>query len=254
MVSCQDHDHTACLCKRRTLGFLGRDFARAARDAGEKSRTTERAVSGSTVAIRSGESIGSRTCWPAWQAGSKSRRTRDSNGPRGFLRTSTGRCRRAPCSLDEPEEPGEVKLDRLEDAGPRLDERAGRRGIACDHRQDDVRARASWSARRSLTGRACSASPGRWWLGNSICRAWMFRRMETELLARWEPVLVGQDRLEAERLARSMPHACRALCLDEADPPKLAASGGALSGASRRSSTIWFERQRGARARMLGSS
>ena len=55
MVSCQDHDHTACLCKRRTLGFLGRDFARAARDAGEKNRTTERAVSGSTVALRSGE-------------------------------------------------------------------------------------------------------------------------------------------------------------------------------------------------------
>ena len=43
-------------------------------------------------------------------------------------------------------------------------------------------------------------------------------------LARWEPVLVGQDRIEAERLARSMPHACRALCQDEAAPPQIAAA------------------------------
>ncbi len=32
-----------------------------------------------------------------------------------------------------------------------------------------------------------------------------------EFFARWEPVLIGEDRLTAERLARSMPHACRAL-------------------------------------------
>ncbi len=44
-------------------------------------------------------------------------------------------------------------------------------------------------------------------------------------LARWEPVLVGQDRVEGERLARLMPHACRALCHHEADPPQTAASG-----------------------------
>ena len=43
-------------------------------------------------------------------------------------------------------------------------------------------------------------------------------------LARWEPVLVGQDRIEAERLAQSMPHACRALCQDEARPPQIAAA------------------------------
>ncbi len=47
---------------------------------------------------------------------------------------------------------------------------------------------------------------------------------EVGALARWEPVLVGQDRVEAERLARLMPHACRALCLDEVNPPRLAAS------------------------------
>ena len=43
-------------------------------------------------------------------------------------------------------------------------------------------------------------------------------------LAHWEPVLIGQDRLEGERLARSMPHACRALSQNEADPPQTAAS------------------------------
>ena len=43
-------------------------------------------------------------------------------------------------------------------------------------------------------------------------------------LAGWEPVLVGHDRIEAERLARSMPHACRALCQDEAAPPQIAAA------------------------------
>ena len=42
--------------------------------------------------------------------------------------------------------------------------------------------------------------------------------------ARWEPIYIGQDRIAAERLARSMPHACRALGLDEANPPQTAAS------------------------------
>jgi SNF2 family DNA or RNA helicase len=40
----------------------------------------------------------------------------------------------------------------------------------------------------------------------------------------WEPVLTGEERLHAEQLARSMPHACRALNQDAADPPRLAAS------------------------------
>ena len=42
----------------------------------------------------------------------------------------------------------------------------------------------------------------------------------TAVSARWEPVLIGEARLEAERLARSMPHACRALGQDEANPPE----------------------------------
>lgn len=40
----------------------------------------------------------------------------------------------------------------------------------------------------------------------------------------WEPVLTGQERLLAERLARSMPHACRALSLDAEKAPEAAAS------------------------------
>jgi SNF2 family DNA or RNA helicase len=42
--------------------------------------------------------------------------------------------------------------------------------------------------------------------------------------ARWEPVLTGEARLEAERLARSMPHAGRALGPDAENPPETAAS------------------------------
>ena len=45
----------------------------------------------------------------------------------------------------------------------------------------------------------------------------------TSFRARWEPVLTGEARLEAERLARSMPHACRALGHDAANPPDAAA-------------------------------
>jgi SNF2 family DNA or RNA helicase len=42
--------------------------------------------------------------------------------------------------------------------------------------------------------------------------------------ARWEPVLTGESRLEAERLARSLPHACRAVGQDPENPPETAAS------------------------------
>ncbi len=41
----------------------------------------------------------------------------------------------------------------------------------------------------------------------------------TAYRARWEPVLTGEARLEAERLARSMPHACRALGQDPRSRP-----------------------------------
>jgi SNF2 family DNA or RNA helicase len=41
--------------------------------------------------------------------------------------------------------------------------------------------------------------------------------------ARWEPVLTGEQRLHAERLARSMPDACRALGRDASAPPATAA-------------------------------
>ena len=46
----------------------------------------------------------------------------------------------------------------------------------------------------------------------------------TTLRACWEPVLTGVERLHAEQLARSMPHACRALNQDAANPPQPAAS------------------------------
>jgi SNF2 family DNA or RNA helicase len=46
----------------------------------------------------------------------------------------------------------------------------------------------------------------------------------TTFAACWEPVLTGAERLEAERLARSMPHACRALNSDAASPPQSAAA------------------------------
>ncbi len=46
----------------------------------------------------------------------------------------------------------------------------------------------------------------------------------TTFRARWEPVLTGAERLRAEQLARSMPHACRALNRDAADPPRSAVS------------------------------
>jgi SNF2 family DNA or RNA helicase len=46
----------------------------------------------------------------------------------------------------------------------------------------------------------------------------------TTFRARWEPVLTGAERLQAEQFARSMPHACRALNRDAADPPQSAAS------------------------------
>ena len=42
--------------------------------------------------------------------------------------------------------------------------------------------------------------------------------------ARWEPVLTGAERVRAEQLARAMPHACRALSHDSADPPQSAVS------------------------------
>src|SRR5262249_26104999 len=38
--------------------------------------------------------------------------------------------------------------------------------------------------------------------------------------ARWEPVVVGDDRVQVERLARAMPDACRALARDAAGPPQ----------------------------------
>jgi SNF2 Helicase protein len=41
----------------------------------------------------------------------------------------------------------------------------------------------------------------------------------TTFRARWEPVLAGESRLEGERLARSMPHAGRALDQDAEKPP-----------------------------------
>lgn len=47
---------------------------------------------------------------------------------------------------------------------------------------------------------------------------------ENGSLARWEPVLIGEDRLEGERLAQLMPHACRALCQDESEPPQVSSS------------------------------
>ena len=40
----------------------------------------------------------------------------------------------------------------------------------------------------------------------------------------WEPVLTGADRHQAEQLARSMPHACRALGPDDAEPPRTSPS------------------------------
>ena len=40
----------------------------------------------------------------------------------------------------------------------------------------------------------------------------------------WEPVLMGEDRIRAEHLARNMPHACRALGLDANNAPTAAAS------------------------------
>lgn len=46
----------------------------------------------------------------------------------------------------------------------------------------------------------------------------------TTFRARWEPVLTGAERLQAEQFARSMPHACRALNRDAAEPPRSAAS------------------------------
>jgi hypothetical protein len=42
--------------------------------------------------------------------------------------------------------------------------------------------------------------------------------------ARWEPVLTGEARLEAERLVRSMPHASRAVGRDAENPPDAPAS------------------------------
>ena len=42
--------------------------------------------------------------------------------------------------------------------------------------------------------------------------------------ARWKPVLTGAERLGVEQLARSMPHACRALKRDANDPPRAAPS------------------------------
>ncbi|APW59843.1 DEAD/DEAH box helicase [Paludisphaera borealis] len=40
----------------------------------------------------------------------------------------------------------------------------------------------------------------------------------------WEPVLTGAERLQAEHLARLMPHACRALGPDDGEPPRSSAS------------------------------
>jgi SNF2 family DNA or RNA helicase len=45
-----------------------------------------------------------------------------------------------------------------------------------------------------------------------------------EFQARWEPVLTGEARLQAEQLARAMPHACRALTRDAENPSASAAS------------------------------
>lgn len=42
--------------------------------------------------------------------------------------------------------------------------------------------------------------------------------------ARWEPILTGLERLQAEQLARSMPQAARALARDAAVPPDASAS------------------------------
>ena len=46
----------------------------------------------------------------------------------------------------------------------------------------------------------------------------------TTFRARWEPVLAGASRQQAEQLARAMPHACRALARTAYTPPQSAAS------------------------------
>ncbi len=129
----------------------------------------------------------------------------------------------SPLLVEEPEELGEVKLSPWKTPALALDERPGRRASARDDGKDDLRAR---YCRRQDAGLLVERAPlcrRRLWPGNNICRAWSFWPMCGGGLARWEPVLVGQDRIEAERLARSMPHACRALCQDEAEPPQIAA-------------------------------
>lgn len=45
-----------------------------------------------------------------------------------------------------------------------------------------------------------------------------------EFRARWEPALTGPVRLQAEQLARAMPHACRALSRAASEPSSVAAS------------------------------
>ena len=101
---------------------------------------------------------------------------------------------------DEPEEPGEVELAAWKTPALVLtSEQAVAVLLAIFDRTTCApgivvgRTLAYWSSVLRFAGAS--------WLANSISLAWMFRRMETVALARWEPVLVGQDRVEAERLA-----------------------------------------------------
>ena len=91
-------------------------------------------------------------------------------------------------------------------------------GARCLDRQDAC----VLGERAPLCRRACGPAA-------VSCRGWMPRKTEAVSRPAGNRCYIGQDRIAAERLARSMPHACRALGLDEANPPQTAASRGLVS-------------------------
>ena len=168
-----------------------------------------------------------RQIWTAWLPSSE----------RGTIPSS-------PLLLEEPEEPGEVKLSAWETPAIVLSNEQAISVLVA------ALGRTTWGP-GVVVGKTLS-----YWASVLSLAAALVARQQylpgldvqgdgAEFFARWEPVLIGEDRLAAERLARSMPHACRCFAARFAAPAMVRSKRRDRQYFPRyfiRLSTTWFER------------
>ena len=193
-----------------SLESNGKPVRRAARKRAQRSRfalETDRlaeAAAGELADFKASKD--QREIWTAWLPSNE----------RGAIPSS-------PLLLEEPEEQGEVKLSAWETPAIVLtNEQAVSVLVA-------ALGRTTWGP-GVVVGKTLS-----YWASVLGLAAALVARQQylpgldvrgggAEFFAQWEPVLIGEDRLAAERLARSMPHACRALDRAGDGPPETAGS------------------------------